>query len=124
MQQTAISSGSVAKQTILANELLANARSIREQAALESADANCKLSEAFLAVVMHNKRVETTACLLALANTCVGQIRAQMHAHGIPIHLPSMSSNEVTSMSDVNGEAIRGQSLRSQYLGSHLLMRY
>ena len=73
---------------------------------------------------MHNERVETTARLLALADTCVGQIRARMRAHGIPIHLPSISSNEVTSMSDVNGEAVRGQSLRSQHLGSHLLMRY
>lgn len=95
----------------VANNLLTNARSIREQLVSESTDVNRKLSEAVLAVIMYTEKVETTTRQLVLADTCVGKIRARMRAYGVPIHLPSISANEVTSMSDVGGGVIRGQSL-------------
>jgi hypothetical protein len=96
----------------MANDLLTNARSIREQLASESTEANRRLSEASLAVIMYTEKVETATRQLALADSCIGKIRARMRAHGIPIHLPSTSANEVTSMPDANGEAVQGQSLR------------
>ena len=95
-----------------ANNLLTNARSTREQLVFESTDANRKLSEAVLAVIMYTEKVETTARQLTLADACIGKIQARMRAYGIPIHLPSTSANEVTSTSDVGEGAIRGQSLR------------
>ena len=105
---------SVPDQATVVGQLLTNARSIRDQLVLESANANHKLSEAVLAVITHTERVESTSRLLALADSCVGQIRAQMRAHGIPINPPSTSSSTVPPIPDINGEAIQGQSLRSQ----------
>lgn len=108
--QTGVSPASTAEPVSAANELLENARSIRDQLAQESLDSNHKLSEAILSVIMYTERVETTARLLSLAETCVGKIRARMRAHGIPIQLPS---SEVTPAPDVSGAVNRGQSQHS-----------
>jgi len=96
------------EQAAAASEILANARLIRDGLLVESADAHRKLTEATLAVTMHTERVESAIRVLALAETCVGRIRARMRAHGIPIHPPSVSPNIVTPIPDVNREAIRG----------------
>lgn len=104
--QTGVSPTSVTEPVSVANELLENARSIRDQLAQESLDSNHKLSEAILSVVMYTERVETTTRLLSLADTCVGKIRARMRARGIPIQLPS---SEVTPAPDVNGAVNQGQ---------------
>lgn len=106
----------------MASQLLANARSIRDQLASESADANRELSQAVVAVIMYTEKVESTSRLLALADSCVGKVRARMRVHGIPIHPPSTPSNTVTSAPDVNGEVVQGQLLRSQYSETGFLM--
>jgi hypothetical protein len=98
----------VTEQVVVAGQLLANARSSRDQLGLESADANRQLSEAVLAVITHTERVESTNRLLALAESCVGQIRARMRAHGISINPHSASVNAVTPAPDVNGEVKQG----------------
>ena len=112
----------VPEQASTASQLLTNVRSIRDQFAIESADANRKLSEAVLAVMMHSKRVESTNRLLALADTCIGQIRARMHVYGIHIDSPSTSSNVVTLVPDINKEAAQGQLLRSKCSDGCILM--
>lgn len=92
------------EQASAANSLLSNARLIREQLARESMDSNHKLSEAVLMVVMYIEKVESTARLLALADTCIGKIRARMRVNGIPINVPS---DEVPVLSDA-GEIDQG----------------
>jgi hypothetical protein len=110
----------------VASRLLANARSIRDELALDSADTNRKLSEAVLAVITYTEKVENTTRLLALADSCVGQIRARMRAHGVPIHPPSVPANPVTPTRtpDINGEVNQGSSLHSQRLDDRVLMRF
>jgi len=71
---------------------------------------------------MYTEKVENTSRLLALADSCVGQIRSRIRAHGIPIHL-SVASNTVT-VSDMNGIAVQGQSSYSQRSDDWILMRY
>jgi hypothetical protein len=94
----------------VAGQLLANARSIRGQLALDSADANRKLSEAVLAVITYTENVENTTRLLTLADSCIGQIRARMRAYGIPIHPPSAPNNAITPTRtpSVGGDANQG----------------
>jgi len=111
------------EQAVVASEILANARLIRDQLVIESADANRKLTEATLAVTLHMETVENTNHLLALAETCVGKIRARMRAHGIPIHLPSASPNIITPIPDVSGEAVQGQFVSFMMFRGHLLIR-
>jgi len=111
------------EQTSVANELLANARLIRDQLNLESADVNRKLSEAILTAIMYTEKAETITRLLALADTSVGKIRSRMRAHGIPIQPPSTPSDGVTSVPDVNRNVIQGWSLCSHYPDSCVLMR-
>lgn len=118
-----VSSLTVPEQVEAASEILANARSIRDQLIVESADANRKLTEATLAVTMHTERVENTNRLLALAENCVGKIRARMRAHGISIHPPSASPNIVTPIAEINGEAVQGQFSHSQCSDGHRLMK-
>ena len=112
------------EQAAAASEILASARLIRDQLVVESADASRKLTEATLAVTMCTERVESTNRLLALAETCVGKIRARMRTHGIPVRLPSASLNIVTPIPDVNGEAVQGQLPRSQCSDDHLLIQH
>ena len=123
LPQTVISPVSTTEQTKTANQLLSEARSLREQLAAESTEANRKLSEAILAVITHTEKVENTNHLLAFTDSCVGQIRSRMRAHAIPIHPPSTLSNAVAIESDTNGTAIQGQSLRLECLHDCVLMR-
>ena len=60
-----------------------------ETLAAQSTEASQRLSDAVLDVVLYSEKVESTACLLTLADSCIGQIRARMRALGISIHLPS-----------------------------------
>ena len=101
-------SKSVSEQVSAANELLANARSIRDQLALESVGANRRLTEAVISIAMYMEKVETATRQLALADACVGKIRARMRAHGLPIDMPRASYNEAVSASDVNGITVQG----------------
>lgn len=110
------------EQVAAANQLLANARSIRDQLALESASASRGFTEAVIALAMYTEKVETTTRQLALADACIGKIRARMRTHGLPIDLPHASSNEATSASDVNGRAIQGWSIHAQFLDSCVLI--
>lgn len=122
--QQAVSSVSATEHTAAANQLLAEARLLREQLAMESTKANHKLSEAVLAVIMYTETVENANRLLALADSCVGQIRSRMRAHGVPIHPPLPPSNVVTipdaipvsdviTTSDTDVAGIQGKSLSS-----------
>lgn len=58
---------------------------------------------------MYTEKAETAARQLALADACVGKIRARMRAHGLPIELPRAPHNEAVSAPDVNGTAVQGQ---------------
>lgn len=111
--QTEIPPSRTTEHAATANQLLTNARSLREQLAVESTEANHKLSEAVLATVMYTEKVENTSRLLALADSCVGQIRSRMRAHGIPIHPPAAAASNTIMTSDMDGVAIQGQSLSS-----------
>ena len=104
-----VPSVSTTEHTAIANQLLTDARLLREQLAAESTEANRKLSEAVLAVIMYTEDVENVSRLLGLADSRVGQIRSQMRAHGIPIHPPSSPSNTVT-VSDVDAAVVQGES--------------
>jgi hypothetical protein len=119
--QAGISPVSVTEQASVANGLLTNARSIRHQLAQESFDANRKLSEAILTVLMYTEKVDSTARLLTLADTCVGKIRARMRALGIPIQPPS--DTEITLFPDVKATANHGQPHFSLLPDFHVLMK-
>ena len=73
-RQTTISPPSTTERAKTANQLLTNTRSLREQLAAESTEANHKLSEAVLAVITYTEKVENVNCLHAMADSCVGQI--------------------------------------------------
>ena len=92
-----------------ANQLLANARLIRDQLANKAVGANRGLVEAVTAMAMYTEMTETTTRQLALADACIGRIRARMCTHGLPINLPPPPSNEAVSESDVNGVVVQGQ---------------
>ena len=62
---------------------------MRETLAAQSTEASKKLSDAVLDVVLYSEKVESTARLLRLADSCIGQIWAWMRALGISIHPPS-----------------------------------
>ena len=109
--QVGISPTPTAEQVSAANQFLTNARSIRDELALESADATRKLSEAVLAVILYTEATENTSRLLMLADSCVGQIWSRMRAHGIPIHAPPASSDgAVIPTLGINREVTQGQS--------------
>ena len=59
-----------------------------ETLAAQSTEASQRLSDAVLDVILYLEKVESTAHLLTLADSCISQIRARMHALGISIHLP------------------------------------
>ena len=84
-----VSPANPADNVVTANQILANARSMRETLAAQSTEASKRLSDAVLDVVLYSEKVESTARLLTLADSCIGQIRARMRALGISIHLPS-----------------------------------
>ena len=107
-------SKSISEQVSAANELLTNARSIRDQLAVESVGANRRLMEAVIAIAMYTEKAETAARQLALADACVGKIRARMRAHGLPIDLPRASHNEAVLAPDLNGRAVQGQSIHKK----------
>ena len=56
--------------------------------AAQSTEASKRLSDSVLDIVLYSEKVESTARLLTLADSCIGQIRAWMCALGISIHLP------------------------------------
>ena len=63
---------------------------MRETLAAQSTEASKRLSDAVLDVVLYSEKVESTACLLMLADSCIGQIWAWMRALRISIQLPSI----------------------------------
>lgn len=65
---------------------------------------------------MYTERVESTGRLLALADVCVGKIRARMRAFGIPIHLAT-NTEAVAELVMVD----KGQPRSSQVLDPHVL---
>lgn len=88
-------------QVTIANQILTTARQLRETLATESTEASQKLSQAILDIVAYSEQVENTGRLLSLADSCIGQIRSRMHAHGIPINIPSTTSNAITPLNAV-----------------------
>ena len=71
-------------------------RQLRERLAAESTEASQRLSQALLDIVLYAERVDSSGRLLSLADSCIGQIRSRMRAHGIPIHAPSTPPNFIT----------------------------
>lgn len=109
-----VSSFNVSEHVTTVNQILANARLLRERLAADSTEASKKLSAAVLDAIMYAEQVENTNRLVALADSCVGQIRSRMRACGIPIqpsstplHPPSMLFDAITTP-DVNGLAVQG----------------
>ncbi|KAF9777994.1 hypothetical protein BJ322DRAFT_1114537 [Thelephora terrestris] len=90
-----VSTANTAEQVTIANQILAITRQLREKLATESTEASQKLSQAILDIVAYSEQVENMHRLLSLADSCVGQIRSRMHAHGIPIDLPSVTSSAI-----------------------------
>ncbi|KAF9781497.1 hypothetical protein BJ322DRAFT_1022911 [Thelephora terrestris] len=75
---------------------------------------NFSLMQGYCANILYTEKVENSTRLLALADSCIGQIRSQMRTHGIPIHLPSSCPNPVTitdpdTVSDASAAAIPGK---------------
>lgn len=95
-------------QVMIANQILTNARQLREKLAAESTEASQKLSQALLDIVLLAERVDNAGRLLSLADSCIGQIQSRMRAHGIPIHIPPTPSSTVI-VSDVNGPTVQGK---------------
>ena len=89
------SSTSTTEQVVTTNQILTNVRQLRERLATESTEASQKLSQALLDIVLYAERVDSASRLLSLADSCIGQIRSRMRAHGIPIHAPSTPSNAI-----------------------------
>ena len=84
-----VSPANPANNVVTANQILANARSMRKMLAAQSTEASKRLSDAALDIILYSEKVESTARLLTWADSCIGQIRAWMHALEISIHLPS-----------------------------------
>ena len=59
-----------------------------EMLAAQSTEANKRLSDAVLDIVLYLEKVETMAHLLMLADSCISQIWARMCVLRIFIHLP------------------------------------
>lgn len=91
-----ISSPVATEQVATANQILTNVRQLRERLSIESTEASQKLSQALLDIVLYAERVDSAGRLLQLADSCIGQIRSRMRAHGIPIHSPSTPPNFIT----------------------------
>ena len=109
------------EQVATANQILTNVRQLREKLVIESTEASQSLSQALLDIVVYAERVDNVGHLLSLADSCIGQIRSRMRAHGIPIHIPSTPSNAVI-VPDV-GPAVQGEFLfdvcMTLYLPNH-----
>ena len=97
-------SASLAKNSAVASKILTLACSLRETLALETTNANKKLSNVVLDVMLCTERLDNLSRLLALANSCIGQIRSQMHANSIPIPPPADSPGAAT-LSDLVGDS-------------------
>ena len=104
-----VSSASSADHAATANQILTDARSLREMLATESTETGRKLSEALLDVVLYIEKVESTSRLLALADSCIGQIQPRMCAQGIPISPPSPLLNTAMPSDLVNKPVISGK---------------
>ena len=102
-------SASLAKNSAVASEILTRARSLREMLALETIDANKKLSNAVLDVMLCTERLDNLGCLLALANSCIGQIRSRMCANSIPIPPPADSPGTATPSDSVGDSGTAGE---------------
>src|ERR1700743_908351 len=85
-----VSPANPADNVVTANQILADAQSMCETLAAQSTEASKRLSDAVLDVVLYSEKVESTAHLLTLADSCIGQIWAWMRALGISIQLPSI----------------------------------
>ena len=73
-------------------------------------EAQKKLSEALLDVVLYSERVESTNCLLVLTDTLIGQIQVRMRLLGIPIDSPPTSPDTGAPSDSVNGPVASGMS--------------
>jgi hypothetical protein len=104
-----VSPASSSDNAAVANQILTNARSLREVLAAESTEASRKLSDAVLDVVLYTEKLESIARLLALADTCIGQIRSRMCANSISIRSPSTSSSAATESNSVIGPVVSGK---------------
>ena len=104
-----IPSASSTDHVATANQILTDARTLRETLAAELTEAGKKLSEALLDVLLYTENVESTSRLLALADSCISQIRSRMRAQGIPIPPPPPSLNTATPSNSVNGPVISGE---------------
>lgn len=115
------SSASSAEHAANANQILTDARSLRKNLAAESAEANKKLSDALLDVVLYTEKLESLGRLLALADSCIGQIRSRMRASSIPIHPPSLSPNAAMPSDSVSRPALSGTFFSQCSSSFHLL---
>lgn len=109
------------EQVATANQILTNVRQLCEKLVIESTEASQSLSQALLDIVVYAEWVDNVGHLLSLADSCIGQIRSWMRAHGIPIHIPSTPSNAVI-VPNV-GPAVQGEFLfdvcMTLYLPNH-----
>ena len=103
------SSASSTEHVATANQILSDARSLREQLAAESTEASRKLSNAVLDVVLYTEKLENVGRLLALADSCIGQIRSRMRANSIPIRPPTASPNVTTPSDSVEKPTVSGK---------------
>jgi hypothetical protein len=78
-----ISPASSSEHAVAANQILTNARSLREALAVASTETNRKLADAVLDVLLYTEKLENISRLLALADTCISQIRSRMCANSI-----------------------------------------
>lgn len=104
-----VPTASATEHVATANQILTNARSLRESLATESTEAHRKLADAVLDVLLYSEKVENMGRLLALADACIGQIRYRMHTHRIPIDPPSTSLSTATVSNLVNGPVVSGK---------------
>ena len=79
-----VSSFNVSEHVTTVNQILANARLLRERLAADSTEASKKLSAAVLDAIMYAEQVENTNRLVALADSCVGQICQDHSAQLVP----------------------------------------
>ena len=115
---------SSAEHATTANQILAHTRLLCESLAAESTEASRKLSNAVLDVVLYMERLESVGCLLALADTCIGQIRSRMRANSISIHLPSISPSATTLSDSVNGPLVNRPIVSGKLISRHIFLRF
>ena len=77
--------------------------------ALEITDTNKKLLNVVLDIMLCIERLDNFGHLLALANSCISQIRSWMRANSIPIPLPADSPGAATLSDSVGDTGTAGE---------------